>query len=164
MCLVPSIESHLTSGVVNRGHETMDERDAQRPDAVAPSKPGNAASGSRAADSGRVGRWLWPVVALALTAAKVHVLGGVLDHRAGAVSLLAVWLAVSLLRIRLVSVAMASAALLGIGLSAHSFVHGAMFGAGALIVLIGCFLAISTALHARQKVAQTRAPSVRSET
>jgi hypothetical protein len=157
MDLVPSIDSHLTSGVVNRDRETMDERDTRWPDAAAPSKPGTAESRSRAADSGRVGRWLWPVVAVALTAAKVHVLAGVLDHRAGAISLVAAWLAVSLLRIRLVSVAMAGAALLGIGLSAHSFAHGAMVGAGALIVLIGCFLAISTALHARQEAAQTRA-------
>jgi hypothetical protein len=101
----------------------------------------------------RGGGWLWIPVGVVLGLFKAHVLVGVIGHRGGAITLLAMWLAIALLRMRLASVALTAAALLGILGSSHSLERGLELGLAAFVVLMGAFFAISTYLLARQHAA-----------
>jgi hypothetical protein len=76
-------------------------------------------------------------------------------HRSGLIAVVAVALAASVLRVRPVGAAAATALLLGFVLGAHSLGLGLALGFGGFALLIALFFVISTVLHVRQNHAAT---------
>ncbi len=111
------------------------------PDSVTPQAVGQ---------SGRRRGWPWLIVAVGLAAGKAHAIAEVLHHRNEVIAVLGVGLAVSVLRIRLMSVAAATAALFALAVDPRSVALGIALGAGAFVLLVVVFFAIATVLHARQ--------------
>ena len=87
---------------------------------------------------------------MALGVVKVHAADEVLHHRDEVIAVLGVLLAVSVLRIRLMRVAVAAAALFAVSLEPRSIAGGLALGACAFALLLVVFFGIATALHARQ--------------
>jgi len=103
-------------------------------------------------------RWPWLIVLVVIGALKVEAYASLVHHRASLIAVLAVGLAVSLLRTRPVAIAVFSAGILGLALAMHPFLAGIGLGLGAFAVLIALFFTISTVLHARQRHASRARP------
>jgi hypothetical protein len=92
-------------------------------------------------------RWPWVIVIVAAAAAKGAVIANVFHHRSGAIVVLAVLAAVSLLRGRPLWLAMFGGPLLAVALHPHPLLLGIAVGVGAFFVLIVLFAALGTALN-----------------
>jgi hypothetical protein len=112
-------------------------------------KPGAGATATRS--HGRKRRWPAVIGGLVLVALKSEAYGKLLFHRGELIAALAVGLALSLLRVRLVGLAISAALLLAFILSAHSLGLGLELGFGAFALLMALFFAVSTVLHLRQQ-------------
>jgi hypothetical protein len=111
-------------------------------------KPGNGAKTTRSGKRER--RWPWVIGAIVLAGLKSDAVVKIIFHRGELIALAAIALAASLLRVRPVGTAVATALLLGLVLGAHSFGLGLGLWFGALALLMALFFAISSVLHARQ--------------
>ena len=107
----------------------------------------------------RGARWPWLVGAVAVGAFKAEGYASLTHHRAGLIVVLAIGLALSVLRPKPVAIAAFAAALLAFGLAPHPLGLGVALGFGAFAVLMVLFFAISTALHLRQRRAGRPEPA-----
>jgi hypothetical protein len=96
-------------------------------------------------------RWPWLIVLIAVGAVKVQAYASLLHHRGGMIAALAIGLALSMLRSKLVAIAGFAAGILAFALALHPSLIGVGFGVGAFVLLVTVFFAISTVLHARQR-------------
>ena len=98
----------------------------------------------------RRGGWAWLIVGVVLVAAKADALAQVEHHRTVLIVVLALGLAVSVLRARPVRVAVLAAALSAWLLDLRSTALGVGLGLAGFALLMAVFFAIATVLHARQ--------------
>lgn len=112
-------------------------------------RPGTGARTTRSRTRSR--RWPALLGGLVLAALKSEGLARLVFHRGSLVAVLAVGLAVAVLRVRPVTLAVTSALLLALVLGAHSLGLGLGLGFGVFALLMTLFFALSAVLHARQK-------------
>lgn len=90
------------------------------------------------------------IVGLGLALVKADGLAAVLHHRPEVIAVLAVGLALSVLRPRPLGIAVTAAPLLAFTLAPRSTALGIGLGLGAFVLLLTLFVAIGTVLHAKQ--------------
>jgi hypothetical protein len=108
--------------------------------------------GTTTQSRGRNRRWPAIIGGLFLAALKSETVLRLVLHRGALFAALAVFLTTSLLRGRLVGVAVAASVLVALILGAHSFGLGVGLGFGGFALLMALFFAISTVLLARQRL------------
>jgi hypothetical protein len=97
------------------------------------------------------------VVGVVLVGLKAEALSGLLHHRGWVIAILGLGLVSSVLRARLVGIAMTVGPLLAFALDPGSTALGIAVGVGAFGVLLAVFFAVGTLLMARQAHGQSRA-------
>jgi hypothetical protein len=108
-----------------------------------------AEAGRRKLTGGRGGRWPWSIVGAALVVVKANGLAFVLHHRVAVIPVLAVGIALSVLRLRPIGLAASGATLLAVALAPRPAALAVAIGVGAYVLLIVLFIAIGAALQAR---------------
>ena len=100
--------------------------------------------------AGRRGGWPWLIVGVGLALVKANALTEALHYRVAVIVLLGLGLAFSVLRPKPIGIAVTAAPLLAFTLAPRSTVSGVALGFGAFVLLLALFIALGTALHARQ--------------
>ncbi len=91
------------------------------------------------------------VVVVALGIGKARAFDELVHHQDELIAVLGVILALAVLRIRLILVAVSTAALFAVCVDPHPFLRGLAVGTGALMLLLAVFFTIATVLHVRQE-------------
>jgi len=112
-----------------------------------------ARSDGRPVPAERRSRWLWTLVSVVAVAFKAEALAELLHHRASLIAVLAVAVALSVMRPRPARLAATLPPLLAVTVGRHSLALGAALGFGGFAVLLAAFFAVGTVLVARQKTA-----------
>jgi hypothetical protein len=113
-------------------------------------RPGTGVT-TTARSRGRNRRWPAVIGGLVLAGLKSEGLARTVIHRGGLITVVAIFLVTSVLRVRPVGTAVATALLLALVLGAHSLGLGLGLGFGGFALLMALFFAISTVLLARQR-------------
>ena len=113
-------------------------------------RPGTGAATTRSRGGDR--RWPAVIGGLFLAALKSEAVLRLVLHRGAVVAALAVFLVTSVLRGRLVGIAVATSVLVALVLGANSLGLGLELGFGGFALLMALFFAISTVLLARQRL------------